>query len=121
LADTPFCGYFGPSYVSELGFSSGVGFVWKKHVNVRIVGPIKGLPTQRYLEAVCDFQKIGEVSLFSCYGFVSETNRNLENTMVLVKHAMASGRPFVIMGDHNMPVDFCKKMAIMLHQFGRSG
>ena len=53
-------------------------------------------------------KKNGELSIVSCYGFVSETNRNLESTLILVKHAMARGRPLIILGDHNMPVDFCK-------------
>jgi hypothetical protein len=83
------------------GESSGTGFLWSKHLPVLNQGKLFCDPRRTSLELLTDTIAVTFVSFYGPQDS-KETEALLADTLTQLR---ATGKPYMIMGDFNMPVD----------------
>ncbi len=97
-------GFFTESAVGEKGgTSSGVALLWRNYMHLSDVG--LHVNTPRALSASVEISRLGQVEMLSVYGWVDDQHKTLALLEVEKLRLLASGRPWVIFGDFNIPAE----------------
>ena len=91
------------------GFSSGVGFIWPKHIEVRNPGKLFNEARMYSIEVCHDV--FGVINILSFYGVTGDQEKTCANLRRAFQVLDATRCPYVICGDFNMEAsDMCTRL-----------